>query len=82
MHKWTIVVDGQRLRHLRRQHGLSQQALADQAGISLTTVARLERQDRSPCRAWTLARISAALDEELASFKLESCHANKSAPVL
>jgi predicted transcriptional regulator len=40
----VFVLDGQRLRQLRRQHGLSQQDLVDQAGISLTTVARLERQ--------------------------------------
>jgi len=38
------VVDGQRLRFLRRQHGLSQETLAYQAGISPATVARLERQ--------------------------------------
>jgi|HubBroStandDraft_2_1064218.scaffolds.fasta_scaffold104512_1 hypothetical protein len=36
---WITDLDGQRLRDLRRQHGLSQGALADQAGISLTTVA-------------------------------------------
>ena len=40
----TFILDGQRLRQLRRQRGLSQEELADQAGVSLTTVARLERQ--------------------------------------
>jgi hypothetical protein len=30
--RFLTVIDGQRLRCLRRQHGLSQEALADQAG--------------------------------------------------
>ena len=34
----TFILDGQRLRQLRRQRGLSQEELADQAGVSLTTV--------------------------------------------
>jgi len=40
----TFILDGHLLRQLRHQRGLSQADLADQAGISLTTVARLERQ--------------------------------------
>ena len=59
---WTTVIDGQRLRQLRRQRGLSQEGLADRAGLSLTTVARLERHPRPPCRTWTLARLAIALD--------------------
>ncbi|MFI5066777.1 MAG: helix-turn-helix domain-containing protein [Streptosporangiales bacterium] len=59
-----VMLDGQRLRQLRRQHGLSQERLADLAGISLTTAARLERQENSPCRGRTLARLAAALREE------------------
>jgi len=42
-------VDGHRLRQLRRQRGLSQEKLADKAGISPATVARLDlltEQDR------------------------------------
>ena len=46
----TIALDGTRLRELRRQHGLSQETLADRAGLSLTTVARLESRPTSPCR--------------------------------
>ena len=60
---WTTVLDGRLLRQLRRQHGLSQEALADRAGISLTTMARLERKPRTPCRTRTLARLAAALGE-------------------
>jgi len=61
--RWTTVLDGERLRQLRRQRGLSQEELADLARVGLTTVARLERQDRSPCRSWTLGRLAVALNE-------------------
>ena len=61
--RWTTVLDGERLRQLRQRRRLSQEKLADLAGISLTTIARLERQDRSPCRSWTLGRLAAALNE-------------------
>jgi DNA-binding transcriptional regulator YiaG len=60
---YTFILDGRRLRHLRQQRGLSQHELADQAEVSLTTVARLERQRHAPCRGWT----SAASPERLAS---------------
>jgi len=60
------------LRELRRERGLSQEALADRAGISLATVARLERQTRASCRGRTLARLAAALDEESAAIGLPS----------
>jgi DNA-binding XRE family transcriptional regulator len=63
----TIVIDGQRLRQLRLQHGLSQEKLADRAGISLTTMARLERQPRASCRGRTLGRLAAALGEQTAT---------------
>jgi transcriptional regulator with XRE-family HTH domain len=60
---WTTVLDGQRLRQLRTQHGLSREKLAGLAGVSLTTVARLEAQPRASCRSRTLARLAAALGE-------------------
>ena len=63
----VYVVDGQRLRLLRREHGLSQEKLAYRAGISVTAVARLERQARASCRGHTLARLAAALREEPAA---------------
>jgi DNA-binding transcriptional regulator YiaG len=59
----TFILDGHLLRQLRRQRGLSQAELADQAGISLTTVARLERQPHAPCRGWTLGRLARAIGE-------------------
>lgn len=67
MQRWTTTLDGLKLRQLRRQRGLSQERLADRAGISLTTMARLERQHRSPCRTYTLARLAVALGEPAAS---------------
>jgi transcriptional regulator with XRE-family HTH domain len=63
-HRWNIALDGQRLRQLRRQHGLSQEHLAAKAGISPATVARLERTPRTTCRTRTLSRRAAALGEE------------------
>jgi len=58
-----VIVDGQRLRQLRRQRGLSQEMLADRAGVSAATVGRLERCGRPSCRGSTLGRIAAVLGE-------------------
>jgi DNA-binding XRE family transcriptional regulator len=66
----TFVLNGQQLRSLRRQRGLSQEELADQAGLSVTTVARLERQSAAPCRGWTLGRLARALGEQPATTTL------------
>jgi transcriptional regulator with XRE-family HTH domain len=62
--RWFTVLDGHRLRHLRRQRGLSQKQLAGRAGISLTTIGRLERRSAVPCRCRTLGRLARALDED------------------
>jgi predicted transcriptional regulator len=61
--RWITAIDGQLLRRMRRQRGLSQEQLADLAGVSLTTVARLERPSMQPCRTWTLFRIANALEQ-------------------
>lgn len=42
MQRWTTILDGGRLQELRRQRGLSQEQLATAAGISLTTMRRLD----------------------------------------
>jgi len=60
---WTTVIDGRRLQQLRRQHGLSQETLAYQAGISPQTMSRLERQPCASCRTRTLGRLARALGE-------------------
>jgi transcriptional regulator with XRE-family HTH domain len=68
----TFVLDGQRLRQLRSQRGLSQEELANRAGISLTTVVRLERRACAPCRGRTLGRLARALGEHPASTTLRA----------
>jgi DNA-binding XRE family transcriptional regulator len=60
----TTVIDGQRLRELRRECGLSRESLAWKAGLGITTVGRLERQSRPPCRTRTVARLAAALGRD------------------
>ena len=62
--RWFTVADGQRLRRLRNQRGLSQEQLASHAAISPATVARLERQPAAPCRCRTLGRLAAVLGED------------------
>ena len=61
--RWFTVVDGGRLRQLRKARGLSPAELAAQADIGLSTVLRLERQPRPSCRTRTLARLAAALGQ-------------------
>jgi transcriptional regulator with XRE-family HTH domain len=61
--RWFTVLDGARLRQLRRQNGLSAAELAGKAGVGLSTVTRLERHPKRPCRTRTLARLAAALGQ-------------------
>jgi DNA-binding XRE family transcriptional regulator len=61
---WSVVIDGQLLRELRRRRGLSQEKLFAESGISLTTIARLERQRWPVCRGRTARRLAAALDAD------------------
>ncbi|MFI5063573.1 MAG: helix-turn-helix domain-containing protein [Streptosporangiales bacterium] len=49
--RWFTVMDGHRLRRLRRQRGLSQEQLAGRAGISPATVARLDASTTLPAAA-------------------------------
>jgi transcriptional regulator with XRE-family HTH domain len=74
--RWITVLDGKRLRQLRRQRGLSQEKLADRAGISAATVARLERHPHPSCRGRTLARLAAALGEQPAAI-ISPCSASR-----
>jgi anti-sigma regulatory factor (Ser/Thr protein kinase)/DNA-binding XRE family transcriptional regulator len=67
---WTTAVDGHRLRHLRRERGLTRAGLAAKAGISQATIARLERQRRASSRGRTVARLAAALGEQPATLAL------------
>jgi transcriptional regulator with XRE-family HTH domain len=70
--RWVTVLNGTRLRQLRRQHGLSQKQLAAKAGISQSTIARLEPCSRTTCRSRTLARLAAALQVQPATLTLDS----------
>jgi transcriptional regulator with XRE-family HTH domain len=63
LQRWYAVPDGSRVRQLRRQRGLTQEKLASMAGVSTSTVTRLERQYRAFCRSYILARIAAVLGE-------------------
>jgi transcriptional regulator with XRE-family HTH domain len=65
--RWFAVVDGARLRQLRRQHGLSAAELAGKAGVGLSTVTRLERHPQRACRTRTMARLAAALGQSPAA---------------
>ena len=60
---WIAVLDGQRLRQVRLQLGLSQERLAYHAGISATTIGRLERHPHPICHVRTLALLATALGE-------------------
>jgi len=61
--KRTIVVDGRRLLGLRQAQGLSREQLAWDAGVSVTTLARLENQPRPQCWGRTLTRLADVLGE-------------------
>ena len=52
---------GDRIAKLRRQRGLTQEQLAEQAGISLTMISKLEQQARTPSLAM-LDSVAQALD--------------------
>jgi DNA-binding XRE family transcriptional regulator len=53
-----------RVRHLRRARGLTQQQLADNAGVSRASVARIEGESATPDLS-TLAKLAEALGVEV-----------------
>jgi transcriptional regulator with XRE-family HTH domain len=54
------IAFGKRLREVRREHGMSQDQLADQAGMHATTISRMERGLREP-RVTTVLRLADGL---------------------
>lgn len=78
--RWTTVIDGHRLRQLRHQQRLSQEQLARQTGMSLTTITRLERRGRQSCRTRTLARLAAALGQSPATLTSGQSPSGHTAP--
>lgn len=61
---WYIMINGHRLRQLRRDRGLTQTDLAGKVRISVTTLGRLERLPWASCRTRTFARLAVALGED------------------
>ncbi len=57
----TMVHIGQRLKRQRTLRALTQAELADRAGVTTATVARIERDEIEP-RMTTLRKLAAALE--------------------
>lgn len=57
----TVVYIGEKLKALRIEHALTQQELADKAGVTRTTIARLERDENEP-HLPTVRKLAAALE--------------------
>ncbi len=53
---------GKRIRHIRRQKGLSQASLADKVGLSQASICQIEQGDRKQVKDSVLERIAEALD--------------------
>lgn len=61
---WITTLDGNRLREARIERGLSRDKLAAEAGVSPSTMARLEGQPTASCHRATLYRIAATLADD------------------
>lgn len=61
---WIATLDGTRLREARIERGLSRDKLAAEAGVSPSTMARLEGQRIASCHRATLYRIAATLTDD------------------
>ena len=57
----TVVYIGDRLKAVRIEQALTQEELADRAGVSTNTVARLERNETEPHMP-TVRKLAAALE--------------------
>ncbi len=52
------VIDGEKLRAMREERGLSRQGLAKEAGVALETVSKAERGHRVRSKtAWKVANV-------------------------
>ncbi|MET4107845.1 helix-turn-helix domain-containing protein [Hymenobacter sp. UYP22] len=60
-----------RITAIRKSKGLSQEVLAEQSGVSLRTIQRVEQGETEP-RGYTLQALAAALDVPLEAFRLET----------
>ncbi|RSK48058.1 helix-turn-helix domain-containing protein [Hymenobacter rigui] len=59
-----------RITAIRKSKGLSQEVLAEQSGVSLRTIQRVEQGETEP-RGYTLQALAAALDVPLEAFRPE-----------
>lgn len=59
----AVVYVGDRLKDLRIEQALTQEELANKAGVALNTVARLERNETEPHMS-TVRKLANALDVE------------------
>jgi len=59
---------GANLRRLRDAHGLTQERLAELAGVSRPTIAALEINARTNCDTETVSKLAAALGENVGEF--------------
>lgn len=58
---------GTNLKRIRKERGLSQEALADAADVSVDLIQKLEQGRRSSARVTSLSKLAAGLDAELSS---------------
>lgn len=58
-----VQIDGARLRQLRRERALSQQALERMTGVTQSTISNLEQGNR-PARLITVRKLAEALGAE------------------
>jgi transcriptional regulator with XRE-family HTH domain len=64
--RYEVLPIGDRLRRLRTERGLTQEQLAERAGVSVDIVKKLEQGKRDSARLTTLAALADALDVGLA----------------
>lgn len=61
---WLAIVDGDLIRKLRENLGLSQKELAEKAKVGIKIVKRLESVPSGRCMPKTAALLATALDED------------------
>lgn len=69
-----------RIATIRKRKGLSQEVLAEQSGVSLRTIQRVEQGETVP-RGYTLQALATALDVPLEAFRAEEAEAPAPAAV-
>ncbi|GAA2957054.1 helix-turn-helix domain-containing protein [Streptomyces enissocaesilis] len=64
---------GERLREVRKRRGLSQRELANESGVSLSLIRKLEQGEREDTRLETVRRLAAALRVPTTQLVIASC---------